>query len=191
MNLILAVIVEKAAEARANDQERKLKEQDQERQKDMIELAVLCDRMDNDGSGALSLQEMLDGFDEDSGFNEVMKRMDIERTDMRTIFRALDSDASGEVDYVEFCHHLGSCKKRDPLMLSALTRYAVMEVRTLLQGEVAKAGALKRVEKASCEALEEQTQMLRDQLELLGQLPRCAALATVPGQQLRAVHRAS
>ena len=44
---------------------------------------------------------------------------------METVFRALDEDASGELDYVEFCHQLGSCKRRDPLMLGALTRYSV------------------------------------------------------------------
>lgn len=49
----------------------------------MVELAVLCDRMDNDGSGALSLQEMLDGFDNDSGFQTVMQRMDIETGNFR------------------------------------------------------------------------------------------------------------
>lgn len=164
MNLILAVIVEKAAEARENDQERKQKQVDEQRQKDMVELAVLCDRMDNDGSGALSLQEMLDGFDNDSGFQTVMQRMDIERSDMETVFHALDDDASGELDYVEFCHQLGSCKRRDPLMLTALTRYNVMEVKTLIQGEVSK-------------ALEEQRQMLEDQLELLAQVPSCATSA--------------
>jgi hypothetical protein len=49
----------------------------------MVELAVLCDRMDNDGSGALSLQEMLDGFNNDSGFQTVMQRMDIETGNFR------------------------------------------------------------------------------------------------------------
>lgn len=44
---------------------------------------------------------------------------------METVFHALDDDASGELDYVEFCHQLGSCKRRDPLMLTALTRYNV------------------------------------------------------------------
>ena len=44
---------------------------------------MLCDRMDNDGSGALSLQEMLDGFDNDSGFQTVMQRMDIETGNFR------------------------------------------------------------------------------------------------------------
>jgi len=164
MNLILAVIVEKAAEARENDQERKQKHVDEQRQKDMVELAVLCDRMDNDGSGALSLQELLDGFDNDLGFQDVMKRMDIERSDMETVFHALDEDASGELDYVEFCHQLGSCKRRDQLMLTALTRYNVMEVKSMIQGEVFK-------------ALEQQRQMLEDQLELLAQVPSCAASA--------------
>ena len=159
MNLILAIVVEKAAEVRENDQERKMQQKEEERERNMIELAILCDRMDNDGSGALSLQEMLDGYDTDQHFNSLMTFMDIERDDMQTIFKVLDSDGSGEVDYVEFCHHLGSCKKRDPLMslgsrlqivftssclpmalllarsglrMSSLTRYSVMEMRNLV-----------------------------------------------------------
>ena len=164
MNLILAIVVEKAAEARENDQERKIELADQERQKDMIQLAILCDRMDKDGSGSLSLQEILDGYDSDESIKSVMKRMDIDRDDMQTIFRGLDSDGCGEVDYVEFCYQLGSCKKRDPLMISSLTRYAVMEVRTLLQGELMK-------------AVKEQTEMIRDQFDLLSQLPGCEKTA--------------
>lgn len=66
---------------------------------------------------------MLDGFDRDLNFKSLMAHMDIERDDMQTIFKVLDADRSGEVDYVEFCHHLGSCKKRDPLMMSSLTRH--------------------------------------------------------------------
>ena len=130
----------------------------------MVELAVLCDRMDNDGSGALSLQEMLDGFDYDLDFQKVMARMDIERSEVETLFKALDADASGELDFLEFCYHLGSCKRRDPLMLSALTRYGVMEVKTLIHSEVSK-------------ALEEQRQMLQDQLELLSHIPSCEQAA--------------
>ncbi|CAL1166123.1 unnamed protein product, partial [Cladocopium goreaui] len=96
MNLILAVVVEKAAEARENDQERKMEQKENERERNMIELAILCDRMDNDGSGALSLKEMLDGFDTDMNFKSLMAFMDIERDDMQTIFKVLDCDGSGE-----------------------------------------------------------------------------------------------
>eukprot|EP00913_Durusdinium_trenchii_P017934 g16852.t1 len=61
MNLILAVIVEKAAEARQTDLDKKLMQKDQVRERNMVELALMCDRMDKDGSGALSLEEMLSG----------------------------------------------------------------------------------------------------------------------------------
>jgi len=127
----------------------------------MIELAILCDRMDNDGSGALSLEEMLGGFDTDINFKSLMAFMDIERDDMQTIFKVLDSDGSGEVDYVEFCHHLGSCKKRDPLMMSSLTRYSVLELRNLITN----------MHKDIFQVLEVNTQMLHQQLDMLCHVP--------------------
>eukprot|EP00435_Cladocopium_sp_Y103_P013258 s3843_g3.t1 len=161
MNLILAVVVEKAAEARENDQERKMQQKENERERNMIELAILCDRMDNDGSGALSLKEMLDGFDSDMNFKSLMAFMDIERDDMQTIFKVLDADGSGEVDYVEFCHHLGSCKKRDPLMMSSLTRYSVLELRNLISN----------MTKDIVQVLEANTQMLHQQLDMLCHVP--------------------
>lgn len=161
MNLILAVVVEKAAEARENDQERKMEQKENERERNMIELAILCDRMDNDGSGALSLKEMLDGFDTDMNFKSLMAFMDIERDDMQTIFKVLDCDGSGEVDYVEFCHHLGSCKKRDPLMMSSLTRYSVLELRNLISN----------MTKDIFQVLDVNTQMLHQQLDMLCHVP--------------------
>ena len=33
-----------------------------EREKTMVELAMLCDRMDKDHSGSLSLEEMMNGY---------------------------------------------------------------------------------------------------------------------------------
>lgn len=83
------------------------------------------------------------------------------------IFNVLDSDGSGEVDYVEFCHHLGSCKKRDPLMMSSLTRYSVMEMRNLVSG----------ITNSIVEVLEENAQMLHEQLELLCSVPGCEQAA--------------
>jgi len=167
MNLILAVVVEKAAEARENDQERKMQQKEKEREQNMIELAVLCDRMDEDGSGALSLKEMLHGFDTDVNFKSLMAFMDIERDDMQTIFKVLDTDGSGEVDYVEFCHHLGSCGKRDPKMMSSLTGYSIMELKNLVSTittDIAK-------------VLEQNTQMLHEQLDLLCYVPGCEKAA--------------
>ncbi|CAE7686577.1 Cacna1e, partial [Symbiodinium pilosum] len=82
MNLILAVIVERATEARENDQVRKAQKKDAERESSMVELALLCDSMDYDGSGTLSLEEMLNGFDSNAQFKALMEQMDIMREDM-------------------------------------------------------------------------------------------------------------
>ncbi|CAE7337450.1 unnamed protein product [Symbiodinium natans] len=128
-NLILAVIVERAAQGRDKDQERKIKQKEEERCKNMIDLAVLCATMDEDNSGSLSLEEMLHGYDRNEDFRKLMQ--DIKREDMQTIFRVLDSDDSGEVSYLEFCQHLGSFLERDPVVMHSLVKYSIMELRKL------------------------------------------------------------
>lgn len=161
MNLILAVIVEKAAEARQNDLDRKLQQKDLDRERNMVDLALLCDRMDKDGSGALSLEEMLNGYVNERKFYTLMQESGIEKDDLQTMFNVLDSDDSGEVDYLEFCSQLGKCPKRDPMMLAAMTRYSVMEVRKILQQEIQQ-------------SLNEQKEFLQEQLEILCHIPSCA-----------------
>ncbi|CAK9023920.1 Voltage-dependent calcium channel type D subunit alpha-1 (DmCa1D) [Durusdinium trenchii] len=160
MNLILAVIVEKAAEARQTDLDKKLMQKDQVRERNMVELALMCDRMDKDGSGALSLEEMMDGYANDKKFYSVMQGAGVEKDDLQTMFNVLDTNDSGEVDYVEFCNQLGKCQKTDPLMVASMTRYSVMELKKIIRSEV-------------IEALKEQKQMMQDQLELFRQIPSC------------------
>eukprot|EP00439_Symbiodinium_sp_Y106_P039667 s423_g4.t2 len=133
MNLILAVIVERAAQGRDKDQERKIKQKEEERSKNMIDLAVLCATMDEDNSGSLSLVEMLHGYDRNEEFRKLMQVMDIKRDDMQTIFRVLDSDDSGEVSYFEFCQHLGSFLERDPVVMHSLVKFSIMELRKLMK----------------------------------------------------------
>ncbi|CAJ1335031.1 unnamed protein product, partial [Effrenium voratum] len=121
--------------------------------------------MDNDGSGSLSLEEMLQGYDQNLQFNSLMELMDIRRSDMETIFNVLDSDSSGEVSYVEFCQQLGTCRKRDPVMMNSLIKYSIMELRKLVQTEV-----LAKLHEHT-EALVSQQEMLSCQMDLLFSLP--------------------
>ena len=46
-----------------------------------------------------------------------------EKSDLQTLFNAMDAGGSGEVDYVEFCSELGKFYKRDPLVLASMTRH--------------------------------------------------------------------
>ncbi|CAJ1386978.1 unnamed protein product [Effrenium voratum] len=157
MNLILAVIVERATEARENDHDRKLKKKEVERSKNMTDFAVLCHDMDKDGSGSLSLDEMLKGYDENESFSKLMGVMDIHRDDMQTIFRVLDTDWSGEVSYLEFCQHLAGFFERDPTILQSLLKYSILEVRKMISVDVQG-------------TLREHTKMLREQQRLLERL---------------------
>mmetsp|Transcript_19798 Transcript_19798/g.46198 ORF Transcript_19798/g.46198 Transcript_19798/m.46198 type:complete len:650 (-) Transcript_19798:195-2144(-) len=167
MNLILAVIVERAAEARSNDQERKLKKMQQDRAKNMFDLAILCASMDADGSGALSLEEMLTGYDDDVGeFRKLMQVMDIQRDDVASIFEVLDTDSSGEVSYLEFCQHLGSFFERDPNVMNALVKYSILELKKVLKSEISE------VVRENNMMLWEQKKMLWEQRRLMEALRR-------------------
>ncbi len=62
MNLILAVIVESAAEAREADLAQKQKMKMQEQALKKIELLELCTSLDSDSSNSISLAEMKDAW---------------------------------------------------------------------------------------------------------------------------------
>ncbi|CAK9115483.1 Sodium channel protein type 4 subunit alpha A (Voltage-gated sodium channel subunit alpha Nav1.4a) [Durusdinium trenchii] len=129
LNLILAVIVERAAEARENDHEAKIKRKEEERAKSMEDLASLCASMDVNNNGLISLEEMLKGYDEVEEFKKLMQVMDLKREDMAMVFNVLDSESTQEVSYLEFCQHLGSFFKRDPVIMHSLVKYSIMELR--------------------------------------------------------------
>jgi len=163
MNLILAVIVEKAAEARANDKARKKLAKENEREARMVELAMLCDLLDHDSNGHLNLDEMLQGFDTNETFWMLMQHFDISRSEVEVVFNVL-SGGNAEVNYMEFCQHLSAFNKRDPLMIQQLIKYSVMELRSVLKQDV-------------MEALQKQNEMLEDHLELLAHVPSCSQVA--------------
>ncbi|CAK9115481.1 unnamed protein product [Durusdinium trenchii] len=152
LNLILAVIVERAAEARENDHEAKIKRKEEERAKSMEDLASLCASMDVNNNGLISLEEMLKGYDEVEEFKKLMQVMDLKREDMAMVFNVLDSESTQEVSYLEFCQHLGSFFKRDPVIMHSLVKYSIMELRKVVEQDVLR-------------ILHEQSNMLKALLE--------------------------
>ena len=139
MNLILAVIVERASEARDNDHEQKIKKKEAERDKSMVDLAILCANMDKNENGLVSLEEMKNGYEQLDSFRKLMKQMDIKKEEMQTVFNVLDHENSGEISYVDFCKNLGGFQKRDPVIMQSIVHCAVLEVRKLIRDEVLEA----------------------------------------------------
>merc|ERR1719253_754766 len=106
MNLILAVIIQRAQEAREGDQALKAQETLFVRDSAKIRLMKLCAIMDEDGSGNLTREELVGAYALDEEFRVMLTSMDIREEELDTIFYILDSDGSGEVSYEEFCDEL-------------------------------------------------------------------------------------
>lgn len=96
INLILAVIVEKAQEVHEQQTQEVVKRQaakkEVEVKKAKIELCKLCYAMDEDKSGNLTLDELLKGYDGNGYFANLLKSMDITRDDLKMVFNILDKE---------------------------------------------------------------------------------------------------
>eukprot|EP00931_Biecheleriopsis_adriatica_P087000 TRINITY_DN61526_c0_g1_i1.p1 TRINITY_DN61526_c0_g1~~TRINITY_DN61526_c0_g1_i1.p1 ORF type:complete len:530 (-),score=94.12 TRINITY_DN61526_c0_g1_i1:28-1545(-) len=113
MNLILAMIVDAANRARAEDIHQQAVLHAQEMKKAKRRLLELCEAMDSDKNGALSVEEFINGFESCQEFADTLRALDIGKADMETVFTILDSDGSGDVAYQEFVDHLYRMKTQE------------------------------------------------------------------------------
>jgi len=136
MNLILAVIVDSAAEAR--DLDVKLAVSQKERAKMLAKgrLMDLCKSLDVDNSGTLSHQEMQDAFVYSPEFKAILSLLDVDREDLECVFRLMDSDDSGDVSYSEFAELLYRMKSQNSRTLLMFIKYYVMDLRRGMMEEL-------------------------------------------------------
>jgi hypothetical protein len=127
MNLILAVIVESAAEARESDLAQKHKTQKKEAMLKKIELCEMAHSMDKDHSDTISFEEMQEAWNLNPAFQQVMGSMSIRDHDLDTIFKIMDEDNSGDVDYKEFVEKLYHLRTSDVRIDLELARYAFIQ----------------------------------------------------------------
>eukprot|EP00435_Cladocopium_sp_Y103_P028072 s65_g7.t1 len=102
LNLIVAVVVDTFAEARQNDVQSLAEEMEDEVEHDRQVLASIFQRIDKDGSGELTLAELVKGAREDSIFHSRLRIMDIDEDDLQQLFYMIDHDNSGTVEVDEF-----------------------------------------------------------------------------------------
>ena len=81
-NLILQVIIEKAMSERADDQQYQLVLEASKEDESKKKLLCIIKRLDIDGSGRLSLKELLNAYDTDDGFRTLCKSLKIDRNDL-------------------------------------------------------------------------------------------------------------
>ena len=98
----VAVVVDTFADARLNDVQNLAEEMEDEIEHDRKALAKLFARNDKDGSGQLTLQEMIEGARQDPGFQSRLRVMDIDEHDLEQLFQMIDRDQSGTIEVAEF-----------------------------------------------------------------------------------------
>jgi len=142
MNLILAVIVERAAEARERNVEQRLKEKLAAQKELGHELSEMIQQMDTHGVGHVSRAQLVEAYGTHTSFATMMKLMDIRKDDLEEIVDGLDNDNSGTVDYREFCSGLHRISSSDTRIMLGLIKAGIAKLdakvtqRTELQTEL-------------------------------------------------------
>jgi len=102
VNLIVAVVVDTFADARQNDVQNLAEEMEDEIEHDRKALAKVFQRIDKDGSGQLTLEELIQGARRDGAFQSRLRVMDIDEQDLEQLFHMIDADQSGTIEIAEF-----------------------------------------------------------------------------------------
>eukprot|EP00439_Symbiodinium_sp_Y106_P047516 s3195_g6.t1 len=129
LNLILSVIVDKAHQAHQEDVKFQMAKRQKEFDNSKKKLTELCQILDEDMSGALSLEELLSGYDRLPEFQEQMRRMDVEREDMLSLFKCLDADQSGDILYAEFVEQVVKMRSQDVSLSLMFLRSQIKEIK--------------------------------------------------------------
>lgn len=129
MNLILAVIVERATEARENDVQRRLRQHEKDRHDQMFRLAKMCVEIDQNRDGHLTMEELARAYHMYPPFRDMLQVMDIRNLEeLRGIFMLLDVDRSGDLSSKEFCEQLYDLKSRDMRMMMLQMKVDVLKL---------------------------------------------------------------
>lgn len=134
MNLILAVIVERAHESREEDRYLQHLNKEEQYQESCAKLLGVCQELDTDNSGHVSKAELVKGAYDSLEFASLLKLMDICVDELEAVFEILDVDKSGTVSYKEFVDQLHRLRTGDSHTILMLIKHDVMCVHDRLKG---------------------------------------------------------
>jgi len=115
-NLILSVIVDAAAGARDEENAEKLLEQQLQEQEDILQFYETMRRIDTDGSGCISAEELMHGYDSDEQTKDRLLDLGLDKQDLMRLYELMDTEGMGEVSYVDFVNNVRKAEKADARM---------------------------------------------------------------------------
>lgn len=131
LNLVVAVVVDTFAEQRQKDVENLAQEMQVDEEYDLKLLAKMFKKIDEDQSGELSLDELMEGARKVPEFQSRLRVMDIDEQDLEQLFYMIDSDGGGSIDPSEFISALSRWIRTS----TSATRFVKYNVERGLEGQ--------------------------------------------------------
>jgi len=170
MNLILAVIVDRAVEAREQNIKHKLVEKRMERKARRVQLVTMFEDLDTDDSGTLSEEEMHAAFTGNEEFQNMLVMADVDNEEVQDIFNWIDLNGDGNISYMEFCDVLDDIQGADLRKTAVLNKLMVRQLHGRLNSHV----------NLAAQQQSEQTRLLR---RLESKMNKLLDLAKTPSQE--------
>jgi len=123
LNTIVAVIVDRQAQARENDQAYMRMLHDEELTSSYASLQELFEDLDRDGNGAFDLQEAEAHYDNMADFKQLLNGMDIHKDDLPVVMDMIDTDSSGDISFGEFVAGLHDLRYENAHTLLKFIKY--------------------------------------------------------------------
>lgn len=136
-NLILAVIVERAAESKEQDKQQQAKEQKKAKVEAETHLRSMCKKIDTDEDGCISWCELQQAYDDNKDLRACLVTLDIDKDDLECLFHLMDIDESGDLTYDELinCIHKSDNNdlKRQVMMIKLQVEDVWLRIRDHVQ----------------------------------------------------------
>lgn len=125
LNLIVAVVVERFADARAKDINTIARDLDDDEQLEKKELERIFKKIDQDLDGTLTRDELLQGAQRVREFRNMLRVLDIDSSDLEQLFEVLDADGSGAIEPQEFTEALYRMRHAKAGTVAAFLKFMV------------------------------------------------------------------
>jgi hypothetical protein len=140
LNLILAVIVDSAAQARSESEHDLAAMKEAEFKKQKKHLTRIFQALDKDKNGQLSWDELNDAIIESSEFNDTLTCMGISVHDLDMVWMLLDEQDTGKVTCEKFVEQLYRLRSTDNHNMTLLTKGLLLRMREDMQKLLAASG---------------------------------------------------
>lgn len=127
-NLIMAVMVERACEAKTSDFEHMMNMRVRDEGDFKGNMTGLCREITHQKDGVITLAELLVAYDENDDFHTELAKLDIEKDELAAIFKLGDTRSLGEVPFGKLIDDLYKVRSKDMRSLNMLIKYELSEI---------------------------------------------------------------